>query len=101
MRERIIILDFGLAVYSADCQKIEGITCFCEIFPYNALPEDYMSSNGIILSGSPFSVLDANALYADLSCFAGKLPILGICYGAQLTAHQMGGKVSKTLKGIW
>lgn len=98
MRERIIILDFGSQYTQLIARRLRELHVFCEIFPFNALPEDYMSSNGIILSGSPFSVLDANALYTDLSRFAGKLPVLGICYGAQLTAHQMGGRVSKTLK---
>lgn len=98
MKERIIILDYGSQYTQLIARRLRELNVFCEIFPYNSLPSDFLSSRGIILSGSPFSVLDANALYTDLSQFAGKLPVLGICYGAQLTAHQMGGKVSKTLK---
>lgn len=98
MKERIIILDFGSQYTQLIARRLRELHVFCEIFPYNAPPSDFLQSKGIILSGSPFSVLDTNALYTDLKLFAGKLPVLGICYGAQLTAHQMGGRVSKTLK---
>jgi GMP synthase (glutamine-hydrolysing) len=98
MRERIIILDFGSQYTQLIARRIRELNVFCEVFPYNKLPEDFQNSKGIILSGSPFSVLDAQALYIDLNLIKGKLPILGICYGAQLTAHQLGGSVSKTLQ---
>ncbi len=98
MKERIIILDFGSQYTQLIARRLRELHVFCEIYPYNALPSDYLSAKGIILSGSPFSVLDANALYTDLNLIKGKLPVLGVCYGAQLTAHQLGGKVSKTLK---
>lgn len=98
MKERIIILDFGSQYTQLIARRLRELHVFCEIYPYNALPSDYLSAKGIILSGSPFSVLDTNALYTDLNLIKGKLPVLGVCYGAQLTAHQLGGKVSKTLK---
>ena len=98
MKERIIILDFGSQYTQLIARRLRELHVFCEIYPYNALPSDYLSAKGIILSGSPFSVLDTNALYADLNLIKGKLPVLGVCYGAQLTAHQLGGQVSKTLK---
>ncbi|MBK8699888.1 MAG: glutamine-hydrolyzing GMP synthase [Saprospiraceae bacterium] len=98
MKERIIILDFGSQYTQLIARRLRELNVYCEIFPYNKLPQDFLAAKAIILSGSPFSVLDANALYTDLSQFAGKIPVLGICYGAQLTAHQFGGKVSKTLQ---
>ncbi|MBP6396241.1 MAG: glutamine-hydrolyzing GMP synthase [Saprospiraceae bacterium] len=98
MKERIIILDFGSQYTQLIARRLRELHVFCEIYPYNALPSDYLSAKGIILSGSPFSVLDTNALYTDLNLIKGKLPVLGVCYGAQLTAHQLGGQVSKTLK---
>ncbi len=98
MKEKVIILDFGAQFTQLIARRLRELNVYCEIFPYNKLPEDHLSAKAIILSGSPFSVLDENALYTDLSKFIGKLPVMGVCYGAQLTAHQLGGKVSKTLK---
>jgi GMP synthase (glutamine-hydrolysing) len=98
MKEKVVILDFGSQYTQLIARRLRELNVYCEIFPYNKLPEDYLSAKAVILSGSPFSVLDANALYFDLNLVAGKLPVLGVCYGAQLTAHQLGGKVSKTLQ---
>lgn len=98
MRERIIILDFGSQYTQLIARRIREFNVFCEVFPYNKLPEDFETSKGIVLSGSPFSVLDEQALHIDLNLIKHKLPVLGICYGAQLTAHQFGGSVSKTLQ---
>jgi GMP synthase (glutamine-hydrolysing) len=98
MRERIIILDFGSQYTQLIARRLREINVFCEIYPYNKLPQDFYESNAVILSGSPFSVLDENALFTDLNLIKGKVPVLGICYGAQLTAHQLGGSISKTLK---
>ena len=73
---------------------------FCEILPYNKFPTveaDLQSGSiiGVILSGSPYSVHDPEAFKVDLAQFVGKVPVLGICYGAQLISHAMGGKVEK------
>ena len=69
---------------------------FCEILPYNKYPQDDSDVIGVILSGSPYSVHDPEAFKADLGRFVGRLPVLGICYGAQFIASQNGGKVEKT-----
>ncbi len=98
MKERVIILDFGSQYTQLIARRLRELNVYCEIFPYNKLPEDYLTAKAVVLSGSPFSVLEVNALYTDLSKIVGKVPMLGICYGAQLTAHQLGGKVSKTLQ---
>jgi GMP synthase (glutamine-hydrolysing) len=98
MKEKVVILDFGSQFTQLIARRLRELNVYCEIFPYSKLPEDFLTAKAIILSGSPFSVLDENALYTDLSKFIGKVPVLGVCYGAQLTAHQLGGKVSKTLK---
>ena len=69
---------------------------FCEILPYNKFPKDDPSVIGVILSGSPYSVHDPEAFKVDLSQFIGKIPVLGICYGAQYISHSNGGKVEQT-----
>ena len=68
---------------------------FCEILPYNKFPKDDPTVIGVILSGSPYSVQDPEAFKVDLSQFVGRLPVLGICYGAQFISHTLGGKVEK------
>lgn len=98
MKERVVILDFGSQYTQLIARRLRELNVYCEIFPYNKLPEDYLTAKAVILSGSPFSVLQDDALYTDLSLIIGKIPMLGICYGAQLTAHQLGGTVSKTLQ---
>jgi GMP synthase (glutamine-hydrolysing) len=98
MKEKILILDFGSQYTQLIARRLREIHVYCEIFPYNKLPADFTEAKAVILSGSPFSVLDENALFVDLNIIKDKIPVLGVCYGAQLTAHQLGGKVSKTLK---
>lgn len=93
--EKIIILDFGSQTTQLIGRRIRELYTYCEIVPYNKFPEDTSNVKGVILSGSPFSVNDADAFQADLSLFKGKLPVLGICYGAQFLAFSAGGKVEK------
>jgi GMP synthase (glutamine-hydrolysing) len=71
---------------------------YSEIKPFNQVPKDLSHFKGVILSGSPFSVRDENALQVDLSEILGRLPVLGICYGAQFIAQSLGGKVEKSDK---
>lgn len=66
---------------------------YCEIYPYSKVPEPDDTVKGVILSGSPFSVRDKNAPVPDIQEYRGKLPLLGICYGAQLLAQNYGGEV--------
>ena len=96
MQQKIIILDFGSQTTQLIGRRVRELDTFCEILPYNKFPSDDDSVIGVILSGSPYSVHDPEAFKVDLSQFVGKVPVLGICYGAQFISHTMGGKVEKT-----
>ena len=91
--DKILILDFGSQVTQLIGRRLREANVFCEIYPYNKIPALDSSVKGVILSGSPCSVRDANAPKADLSAIRGRFPLLGICYGAQYLAHTGGGKV--------
>ncbi len=93
MQEKIIILDFGSQTTQLIGRRVRELNTYCEILPYNKFPHDDPSVIGVILSGSPFSVYDDKAFKTDIAALRGKLPILGICYGAQLMAWEMGGNV--------
>ena len=97
MTERILILDSGSQVTQLIGRRLRELNVFCEIYPYNKIPVLDDSVKGVILSGSPCSVRDANAPQMDLNGIKGKLPLLGICYGAQYLAHKFGGKVEGSL----
>jgi len=96
MQQKIIILDFGSQTTQLIGRRVRELDTFCEILPYNKFPKDDPSVIGVILSGSPYSVHDPEAFKVDLSQFVGRLPVLGICYGAQFISHTLGGKVEKT-----
>ena len=96
MQQKIIILDFGSQTTQLIGRRVRELDTFCEILPYNKFPSDDPSVIGVILSGSPFSVHDPEAFKVDLSQFVGRLPVLGICYGAQFISHTLGGRVEKT-----
>lgn len=96
MQQKIIILDFGSQTTQLIGRRVRELDTFCEILPYNKYPADDSDVIGVILSGSPYSVHDPEAFKVDLSRFAGRLPVLGICYGAQFIAHSNGGRVEKT-----
>lgn len=93
MQQKIIILDFGSQTTQLIARRLRELDTFCEILPYNKFPQDDESVIGVILAGSPYSVYDPEAFKADLSQFVGRLPVLGICYGAQFIAYNNGGKV--------
>lgn len=93
MQEKILILDFGSQYTQLIGRKIRELNVYCEIHPFNHFPEIDGSVKGVVLSGSPFSVRDENAPRPDLSKIKGKVPILGVCYGAQYMAHFYGGEV--------
>ena len=95
MQQKIIILDFGSQTTQLIGRRVRELDTFCEILPYNKFPKDDPSVIGVILSGSPFSVHDPEAFKVDLSQFAGRIPVLGICYGAQFISHTLGGKVDR------
>ena len=96
MAQKIIILDFGSQTTQLIGRRVRELDTFCEILPYNKFPVGDESVIGVILSGSPYSVHDTEAFQVNLSQFVGKVPVLGICYGAQFIAHTAGGKVEKT-----
>lgn len=91
--QKIIILDFGSQYTQLIARRIRELNTYCEIKPYNKFPAGDPDIIGVILSGSPYSVNDKEALQVDLSQFRGKFPLLGICYGAQYLAKQLGGEV--------
>ena len=95
MQQKIIILDFGSQTTQLIGRRVRELDTFCEIMPYNKFPKDDPSVIGVILSGSPYSVHDPEAFKVDLSQFVGRVPVLGICYGAQFISHTLGGKVEK------
>ena len=93
MQERILILDFGSQYTQLIARRVRELNVYSEIIPWNAfqgLPE---GCRGVVLSGSPHSVRDANAPQPDLSPILGQVPLLGVCYGAQYLATISGGKV--------
>jgi GMP synthase (glutamine-hydrolysing) len=91
--EKIIILDFGSQYTQLIARRIRELNVYCEIYPFNNFPEPDESVRGVILSGSPSSVRDKNAPSPDLVNIKGRLPLLGVCYGAQYLAHCFGGEV--------
>lgn len=93
MQEKIIILDFGSQTTQLIARRLRELDTFCEILPYNKFPVGDKSVIGVILAGSPYSVYDPEAFKVDLSQFIGRIPVLGICYGAQFISHTLGGRV--------
>ena len=93
MQEKILILDFGSQYTQLIARRVRELNIYCEIHPYNHLPEDVDSFKATILSGSPFSVRDEKAPQIDLSNIRGETPLLGVCYGAQYLAQINGGEV--------
>jgi GMP synthase (glutamine-hydrolysing) len=96
MTEKILILDFGSQYTQLIARRLRELNVFCEIIPYNKFPKDDPSIKGVVLSGSPFSVLEEKALQIDLSTIVGSYPVLAVCYGAQYIAHKMGGTVARS-----
>lgn len=93
MQEKILILDFGSQYTQLIARRVRELNVYCEIHPFNKIPEIDSFTKGVILSGSPASVRQADAPQVDFSQFHGKLPLLGVCYGAQYIAQHSGGHV--------
>ena len=98
MQEKVLILDFGSQYTQLIARRVRELNIFCEIFPFNNNKYDISDYKALILSGSPYSVRSDNSLKINMDNFRSVLPVLGICYGAQLLAHNSGGEVkpSKT-----
>ncbi|HQW11619.1 MAG TPA: glutamine-hydrolyzing GMP synthase [Saprospiraceae bacterium] len=96
MHHKVYIVDSGSQYTQLIARRVRELNIFCEIYPYNKVPELDDTVKAIILSGSPFSVNDENAPQLALDKWVGKIPVLGICYGAQYIAKYYGGKVEKS-----
>ena len=94
MQETILILDFGSQYTQLIARRVRELNVYCEIHPFNKFPLPDKHCMGVILSGSPFSVRDENAPFPNLSTIRGRLPLLGVCYGAQYLAQVSGGIVA-------
>lgn len=94
MQEKVLILDFGSQYTQLIARRVRELFIYCEIHPYNNPPKDISSFKAVILSGSPFSVRAEDAPHPNLEQIKGKVPLLGVCYGAQYLAHFFGGEVS-------
>lgn len=94
MQETILILDFGSQYTQLIARRVRELNVYCEIHPFNNPPQITEDIKGVILSGSPYSTLQDDAPQFDLSDIKGKLPLLGVCYGAQYMALKGGGTVA-------
>lgn len=93
MQEKILILDFGSQYTQLIARRVRELNVYCEIHPYNRIPALDAGVKGVILSGSPYSVRDEKAPHPELGAIKGRLPLLGVCYGAQWLAQNYGGQV--------
>lgn len=93
MAEQILILDFGSQYTQLIARRVRELNVYCEIHPYNNPPALTDDVKGVILSGSPCSVKQEDAPDVTLEAYRNKIPVLGVCYGAQLMAHKNGGHV--------
>ena len=98
MTEKILILDFGSQYTQLIARAVREANVYCEITPFNKDIQYSAELKGVILSGSPFSVNEANAPIVDIKAIAERVPVLGVCYGAQLMAKMFGGIVEKSDK---
>src|SRR5574344_1168400 len=99
-QERILILDFGSQVTQLIARRVREIGVYCELWAWDVTADQIKEFNpaGIILSGSPESVTDQGSPRAPEYVFEAGVPVLGICYGMQTMAHQLGGSVQGSSK---
>ncbi|GBF33220.1 GMP synthase [Desulfocucumis palustris] len=99
-REMVIVLDFGGQYSQLIARRIRELKVFCEMLPYNTPLEQISAKNprGIVFSGGPSSVYQENAPAVDPGIYSLGVPVLGICYGMQLMARQLGGEVSRAVQ---
>ena len=96
MLEKIIILDFGSQYTQLIARRVRELNVYCEIHPFNNIPELAADVKGIIFSGSPYSVRQDDAPRIDLEKFHNNFPVLAVCYGAQYIAQHSGGEVQRS-----
>ena len=97
MQDTILILDFGSQYTQLIARRIRELNVYCEIHPFHNVPDNIQGEvKGVIFSGSPSSVHDAEAPVPDYKKWLGKVPLLGVCYGAQFLAQELGGKVARS-----
>lgn len=94
--EKILIIDFGSQYTQLIARRVRELNVYCEIHPFNNLPETLTDVKGVILSGGPASVLEEGSPRIELNDLIEKYPVLGVCYGAQLIAHLNGGSVARS-----
>jgi GMP synthase (glutamine-hydrolysing) len=94
MAEQLLIVDFGSQYTQLIARRVRELNVYCEIHPFNQLPKSIPNLKGVILSGSPCSVRDEDAPEIDLNAYRKHVPVLGVCYGAQLLVHQNEGEVA-------
>ncbi|MBP0611859.1 glutamine-hydrolyzing GMP synthase [Chryseobacterium sp. cx-311] len=101
MKNGIVILDFGSQYNQLIARRIREMEVYSEVIPYNTPLDEILAKEpaGIVLSGGPSSVNAENAHLVDKALFEQNIPVLGICYGMQLTTHLLGGQVKKGVKG--
>src|SRR5271169_1268816 len=95
MHDTILIVDFGSQVTKLIARRVREENVYCEIVPFQKAEESLrdLRPKGVILSGGPASVLETGAPLAPMAVYQAGVPVLGICYGEQAMAHQLGGKV--------
>lgn len=93
MQETILILDFGSQYTQLIARRLRELNVYCEIIPWNKPKELTENVKGVIFSGSPFSVRDENSPQPKIEMYKGKVPLLGVCFGAQFMANHFGGEV--------
>src|SRR5882672_7892312 len=93
--DKILIIDFGSQVTQLIARRVREEKVYCEIVPFQKADEAFraLRPKGVILSGGPASVLDKDAPLAPMAIYQAGVPVLGICYGEQAMAQQLGGKV--------
>ena len=96
MQNKVLIVDFGSQYTQLIARRIRELFIYCEISPFNNLPEDLDEFKAVVLSGSPFSVNQKDSPNINLEQILGKTPILAICYGAQLIAKSLNGNVENS-----
>lgn len=94
--DKVIILDCGSQYTQLIARRVRELNIFCEIYPFNKIPTLGEDVKAVIISGSPFSVRDENAPTIEYGPFIGKIPLLGVCYGAQYLASREGGRVERS-----